>query len=98
MSPRSDLLASLVTFHVRLWLGGLFLALLVPVSLVAAALNFLAGTGPEDGPYGSIHRRAVAFDGWLKTVGQEPGRSRVATDDAPSEEVPRRHRGARRVL
>lgn len=70
MSPRSDLLTSLLTFHVRLWLAGLFIAALVPVSLVAAALNFLAGQGPEDGPYGHVHRRAVSFDAWLKTVGK----------------------------
>ncbi len=72
MSSRSDLVASLLTFHVRLWLGGLFIAALVPVSLVAALLNFVTGQGPEEGPYGQIHSRAVAFDAWLKTVGRAP--------------------------
>lgn len=91
MSPRSDLLASLVAFHVRLWLGSLFLAMLVPVSLVAAALNFVAGEGPETGPYGSIHRRAVAVDAWLKTVGNAPARGEAGHDEA----VARRHRDVR---
>ena len=80
MSSRSDLAASLVAFHVRLWLGGLFMAALVPVSLGAAALNFVSGDGPEAGPYGHVHRRAVAFDRWLRElampavrpVGQRP--------------------------
>ena len=79
MSPRSDLLASLVTFHVRLWLGGLILAALVPVSLGAALLNFLSGTGPKDGPYGHVHRRAEALDAWLKSVGREPRQSPAET-------------------
>ena len=72
MSSRSDLIESLLTFHVRLWLGGLFIAALVPVSLVAALLNFLAGQGPADGPYGHIHRRAASFDAWIKAVGRTP--------------------------
>lgn len=80
MSSRSDLIESLLTFHVRLWLGGLFLAALVPVSLVAALLNFFSGQGPDDGPYGHIHRRAASFDGWIKTV----GKTRDAQPPAPS--------------
>ncbi len=85
MSSRSDLIGSLLTFHVRLWLGGLFLAALVPVSLIAALLNFVAGQGPEDGPYGHVHSRAVSFDGWLKTVGTSHGQPPAPSvrDSAP---------------
>lgn len=72
MSPRSDLAVSLVAFHVRLWLGGLILAALVPISFGAAVLNFLSGTGPHDGPYGHVHARAAALDVWLKSVGAPP--------------------------
>lgn len=82
MSSRSDLAASLVTFHVRLWLGGLFMAALVPLSIGAAALNFVSGAGPEEGPYGHVHRRAVAFDVWLKALGKPTPRPNAQRPDA----------------
>ena len=101
MSSRSDLAASLAAFHVRLWLGGLFMAALVPVSLGAAALNFVSGVGPEAGPYGHVHRRAVAFDRWLRElampavrpVGQRPeapdsGAPGVVRESAPERRAP----------
>lgn len=64
-SPRSALLVSLVTFQSRLWLGGLVAAALVPLSLVAAALDWAAGHGPESGHYARVRREASSFDAWL---------------------------------
>ena len=88
MSSRSDLTASLVTFHVRLWLGGLFIATLVPVSIAAAALNFVSGAGPDDGPYGHVHPRAVAFDVWLKSLGRPTARQTTQRPEAAGSEAP----------
>ena len=94
MSDRSDLLSSLVTFHVRLWLGGLVLAVLVPVSLGAALLNLVGGHGPESGPYGDVHHRAKALDAWLKRIGETPPRR---TDYRADEPDVRDSASARRV-
>lgn len=87
MSDRSDLLSTLLTFHVRLWLGGLLLAVLVPVSLIAAALNFLKGEGPDVGAYAAVHARAARLDVQIRGIDHSP-RQR----DADSEAVGRRPR------
>lgn len=72
MSDRSDLLSTLLAFHVRLWLGGLLLAVLVPVSLVAAALNFLRGEGPDVGAYAAVHARAARLDAQIRSTDHAP--------------------------
>ncbi len=72
MSDRSDLLSTLLAFHVRLWLGGLLLAVLVPVSLVAAALNFVRGLGPAAGPYAAVHDRAARLDAQIRGMEHRP--------------------------
>lgn len=61
-SPSSALLVSLAAFHTRLWLGGLLAATLVPVSLVAALLDWAAGRGPEAGHYARVRREAAMLD------------------------------------
>lgn len=87
MSDRSDLVSTLIAFHVRLWLGGLLLAVLVPVSLVAAALNFVRGLGPDVGPYADVHARAARLDARIRSLDAKP-RQR----DADSAAVGRRPR------
>ena len=82
MSPRSNLLVSLATFHARLWLGGLSLVLIIPVSLAAAGLDFAAGRGPESGHYARVHRDAARLDAWLKGLGG-PGRQPPVPGGAP---------------
>ena len=92
MSPRSSLLVSLATFHARLWLGGLSLVLIIPLSLAAAVLDFAAGHGPDDGHYARVHRDAARLDAWLKRLGG-PGRQPPAPGVAPvsvRESVPER--------
>jgi hypothetical protein len=71
-SPRSALLVSLVSFQSRLWMGGLVSAALVPLSLLAAALDWVAGRGPEDGHYARVRREASALDGWLGRLEDRP--------------------------
>ncbi len=61
-SPSSALLVSLAAFHARLWLGGLLAAVLVPVSLIAALLDWIAGRGPESGHYARVRREAAMLD------------------------------------
>lgn len=72
MSDRSDLVSTLITFHVRLWLGGVLLAVLVPVSFVAAALNFLKGQGPDVGAYATVHARAARLDAQIRGLDATP--------------------------
>ena len=81
MSDRSDLLSALIAFHVRLWLGGLLTVVVVPVSLAAAALNFVRGLGPETGPYAAVHDRAARLDDQIRTL-QSPPRQRAADSAA----------------
>ena len=74
-SPRSALLVSLVSFQARLWMGGLVSAALVPLSLLAAALDWAAGRGPDDGHYARVRREASVLDGWLGRLEDRPAQS-----------------------
>jgi hypothetical protein len=96
VSARSDLVSSLVTFHVRLWIGSIVLAVLVPVSFGAAVLNFLGGQGPESGPYGTVHRSAERLNGWLKQIGETPPRRSGYRADDDADEVDVRARASAR--
>ncbi|HEX8386498.1 MAG TPA: hypothetical protein VF576_09955 [Rubricoccaceae bacterium] len=85
-SPRSALLVSLFTFQSRLWLGGLVAAALVPLSILAAALDWVAGRGPESGHYARVRREASAVDTWLgrlENPDQPPDAPVVVRDSAP---------------
>lgn len=82
MSDRSDLLSTLLAFHVRLWLGGLLLAILVPVSLVAAALNFVRGLGPDAGPYAAVHDHAARLDAQIRGLERAPREPRQRDETA----------------
>ena len=97
-SNRSALLASLVTFQGRLWVGGLVAATLVPLSILAAALDWVAGRGPESGHYARVRREASVFDAWIGRLEAPAQRSGVpVSPGAPGpvrERTPARSGGA----
>ena len=84
-SSRKDLLRTVVVFQFKLFVDGIRDVILVPVSIVAAGLDFLSGAAVSSGNFASVMNMGRRSERYIDLFGERA--SRVRDDEAPGPEA-----------
>lgn len=84
-SGRKELLRTVVVFQFKLFVDGIRDVILVPVSIIAAGLDFLSGAATASGNFASVMDMGRRSERYIDLFGERS--NRVPDDEAPGPEA-----------